>query len=240
MALVPLLQMFSTWLRPMQAWLHDVIPIIPEQNYMPVWIAHTIFALPLAIFLLHNFISEIPGERHRGGARRRGEPRADLLPDRPAAVGAGPRVVRDLPVPLGLERPARRAGLLRRHADVAPLTQRLAELTGNRGQEWQRLTAARVHLARRPADRVLQPAALLRARPAGRLHEGVGTPSRRRAGETDAAWGRAASALPADAPLAESGRVAWRLRNPWPSTPDAVEQVHGNPAGVGADAALRR
>jgi alpha-glucoside transport system permease protein len=27
-------------------------------------------------------------------------------------------------------------------ADVAPLTQRLAELTGNRGQEWQRLTAS--------------------------------------------------------------------------------------------------
>jgi alpha-glucoside transport system permease protein len=27
-------------------------------------------------------------------------------------------------------------------ADVAPLTQRLAELTGTRGQDWQRLTAA--------------------------------------------------------------------------------------------------
>ena len=27
-------------------------------------------------------------------------------------------------------------------ADVAPLTQRLAELTGNQGQEWQRLTAS--------------------------------------------------------------------------------------------------
>ena len=62
MALVPLLQIFSTWLRPMQAWLHDVIPIIPEQNYLPLWIAHTIFALPLAIFLLHNFISEIPAD----------------------------------------------------------------------------------------------------------------------------------------------------------------------------------
>ncbi len=27
-----------------------------------MWIAHAIFALPLAIFMLHNFISEIPGE----------------------------------------------------------------------------------------------------------------------------------------------------------------------------------
>src|SRR5690606_4437456 len=28
--------------------------------YLPLWIAHTIFALPLAIFLLHNFMSEVP------------------------------------------------------------------------------------------------------------------------------------------------------------------------------------
>ena len=62
MALVPLLQTFSTWLRPMQAWLHDVVPIIPEQNYAPVWLAHAMFGLPLAIFLLHNFISEIPAD----------------------------------------------------------------------------------------------------------------------------------------------------------------------------------
>src|SRR4029079_1430244 len=38
MALVPVLQIFSTVLRPMQAWLHDVVPIIPEQNYAPVWL----------------------------------------------------------------------------------------------------------------------------------------------------------------------------------------------------------
>ncbi len=27
---------------------------------MPLWIAHTMFALPLAIFLLHNFIAQLP------------------------------------------------------------------------------------------------------------------------------------------------------------------------------------
>ena len=31
-------------------------------TFPAVWIAHTIFGLPLCIFLLHNFISEIPGE----------------------------------------------------------------------------------------------------------------------------------------------------------------------------------
>ena len=29
-------------------------------TYVPVWIAHTMFALPLAIFLLHNFIAQLP------------------------------------------------------------------------------------------------------------------------------------------------------------------------------------
>ena len=28
----------------------------------PIWLSHTIFALPLAIFLLHNFMKEMPGE----------------------------------------------------------------------------------------------------------------------------------------------------------------------------------
>ncbi len=50
-----------------------------------------------------------PERGHRGGARRRRRARADLLPDRAAAHDAGDRVVRDLPVPLGLERPARGA-----------------------------------------------------------------------------------------------------------------------------------
>jgi alpha-glucoside transport system permease protein len=30
-------------------------------SFFSIWISHTIFGLPLAIFLLHNFMSEIPG-----------------------------------------------------------------------------------------------------------------------------------------------------------------------------------
>ena len=29
-------------------------------SFWPIWLSHTIFGLPLAIFLLHNFMKEIP------------------------------------------------------------------------------------------------------------------------------------------------------------------------------------
>lgn len=66
MALLPLLQMFNL------GWSIGDIPIFPDLNkpgsqqsllagtYIPLWIAHTMFALPLAIFLLHNFMSQLP------------------------------------------------------------------------------------------------------------------------------------------------------------------------------------
>ena len=68
MSLLPLLQMFNL------GWSIGPIPIFPDLNvpgsaqslfygtYIPLWIAHTMFALPLAIFLLHNFIAQLPRE----------------------------------------------------------------------------------------------------------------------------------------------------------------------------------
>jgi alpha-glucoside transport system permease protein len=63
MALVPLLSLFSEGLT-----INDVM-IFPgltlndvEFSFARVWIAHAIFALPLATFMLHNFIAEIPGD----------------------------------------------------------------------------------------------------------------------------------------------------------------------------------
>ncbi|MCU1639452.1 MAG: putative sugar transporter, permease component [Microbacteriaceae bacterium] len=142
MALIPLLQGFGTILRPGQQWLHDVVPFIPEQNYLPIWIAHTIFALPLAIFLLHNFISEIPSEVIEA-AKVDGASHTQLffrivLPLALPAIASFAIfqflwVWNDLLVALIFS-----GGT----GDVSPLTQRLAELTGTRGQDWQRLTAA--------------------------------------------------------------------------------------------------
>lgn len=142
LALIPLLQMFTQLLRPGQQWVHSIIPMIPEQGYLPVWIAHTIFALPLAIFLLHNFISEIPGEvieaaRVDGASHGQVFFRIVLPLAVPAlasfAIFQFLWVWNDLLVALIFSGGTQ---------DVAPLTQRLAELTGTRGQDWQRLTAA--------------------------------------------------------------------------------------------------
>jgi len=63
MALVPLLSLFSRGLTV------NGVTIFPgldlrdvDHSFATVWIAHTIFSLPLAVFLLHNFIAEIPSE----------------------------------------------------------------------------------------------------------------------------------------------------------------------------------
>ena len=58
MALLPLLQMFNL------GWSIGPVTIVPDLylsgTYIPLWVAHTMFALPLAIFLIHNFIAQLP------------------------------------------------------------------------------------------------------------------------------------------------------------------------------------
>jgi alpha-glucoside transport system permease protein len=62
MALIPLLSLFSRGLHIgdftiMPAWELEGVNTIVQ-----VWIAHSIFGLPLAIFLLHNFMRELPAD----------------------------------------------------------------------------------------------------------------------------------------------------------------------------------
>lgn len=58
MALLPLLQMFNL------GWSIGPVTVVPDLNlggtYIPLWVAHTMFALPLAVFLLHNFMAQLP------------------------------------------------------------------------------------------------------------------------------------------------------------------------------------
>ena len=134
MALIPLLRLF------VNLQIGDV-QLLPSGSYAQLWVAHTIFALPLAIFLLHNFIAEIPGEVIEA-AKVDGAGHATIfwriiIPLSVPALASYAIfqflwVWNDLLVALVFS-----GGT----PDVAPITQRLAELTGTRGSEWHRLTA---------------------------------------------------------------------------------------------------
>ena len=141
MALIPLLQLFVTFLQPFQVALSEAVPFISERQFLPVWIAHAIFGLPLAIFLLYNFIAAIPGDIVEA-ARVDGAGHGQIffriiLPLATPAIASFAIfqflwVWNDLLVALVFS-----SGT----PDTAPLMQRLAELSGSRGENWERLTA---------------------------------------------------------------------------------------------------
>ena len=112
-----------------------------QNSFWPVRISHTIFGLPLAIFLLHNFMKEVPASIVEA-ARVDGCGHVKiffivLLPLQVPAIAAFAIfqflwVWNDLLVALVFG-----GGSL----DVSPLTVRLAELSGTRGQDWHLLSA---------------------------------------------------------------------------------------------------
>ena len=112
-------------------------------SFWPIWLSHSIFALPLAIFLLHNFMKDIPRSLIEA-ARVDGAGHVKiflqvLMPLLTPAIAAFSVfqflwVWNDLLVALTFGS----------NADTAPLTVRLAELVGSRGTEWHLLTAGAV------------------------------------------------------------------------------------------------
>ncbi|MFQ5554538.1 MAG: carbohydrate ABC transporter permease [Acidimicrobiia bacterium] len=64
MSLIPLLQLYSGGGHLTIPWLQSTITIFPDLDlsgeHVSVWLTHTGFALPFAIFLLHNYISGLP------------------------------------------------------------------------------------------------------------------------------------------------------------------------------------
>jgi alpha-glucoside transport system permease protein len=139
LALVPLLQLFAKGL------VIGDVTIIPDFDitgtYIPIWIAHTIFGLPMAIFLLHNFLRQIPRELIEA-ARVDGAGWFTLfskivLPLSVPAIASFAIfqflwVWNDLLVGLTFGGGAK---------EVAPMTVRLAEMVGTRGSGWELLTA---------------------------------------------------------------------------------------------------
>ena len=141
MALVPLLKFFSTGVSLGGVTLMPAWDLVDEQKFAQVWFAHTCFALPFAVFLLHNFISQLPG---------------DLMEAARVDGATHPKIFRTIVLPLIT--PALAAfGIFQflwvwndllvalifagGGNETAPLTVRLAEMAGTRGNEWQRLTA---------------------------------------------------------------------------------------------------
>lgn len=135
MALIPVLQLFAQG----SIFGFPVIEAFGSAGYAQVWIAHTIFGLPLVIYLLHNFVSEIPGEvieaaRVDGAGHGQIFFRIVLPLTAPAiasvAIFQFLWVWNDLLV-----------ALIFADGNVAPITKVLAEMTGSRGQDWHLLTA---------------------------------------------------------------------------------------------------
>ena len=141
MALVPLLRLFSLGLEVGGVTIVPDLNLVGAEKFATVWFAHTCFALPLCIFLLHNFMSDLPRELIEA-ARVDGADHA--------------RIFRSITLPLIV--PALAAFAIFQFLwvwndllvalifaggtqDVAPLTVKLADLAGTRGNEWQRLTA---------------------------------------------------------------------------------------------------
>jgi alpha-glucoside transport system permease protein len=67
MSLIPLLSMYSRGAQWTIPFLDKTIRLFPDidalsNTAVSVWLTHTGFALPFAIFLLHNYISTLPGE----------------------------------------------------------------------------------------------------------------------------------------------------------------------------------
>ncbi|NMR21126.1 carbohydrate ABC transporter permease [Cellulomonas fimi] len=112
-----------------------------EGSFWVVWLSHSMFALPLAIFLLHNFMKDVPPSLVEA-ARVDGAGHVKiffqvLMPLLTPAIASFAIfqflwVWNDLLVALTFAGGA---------PDVAPLTVRIAELSGSRGSEWHLLSA---------------------------------------------------------------------------------------------------
>ncbi|MDG6110018.1 carbohydrate ABC transporter permease [Dactylosporangium aurantiacum] len=126
-ALIPLLQLLG----PAIGW---------GGGFFAAWVAHTCFGLPFGVFLLHNFMSEVPktiseSVRIDGGTHATTFRRIVIPLVAPALASLTIFqflwIWNDLLVAL----------VFTSGPNTRPLTVRLAELAGTRGNEWQRLTS---------------------------------------------------------------------------------------------------
>jgi alpha-glucoside transport system permease protein len=138
MSLIPLLQLFTGGAHIGSV---TIFPSLGLKNsVVTVWIAHTCFALPFCVFILKNFVGALPQE----------------LIEAARVDGAGHLTIfRKVIIPLTLPALASLAifqflwvwndflvGKIFGGGQNAPLTAKLVEVSGSRGQDWQLLTSA--------------------------------------------------------------------------------------------------
>ena len=145
-------------------------------TFPAVWLAHTGFGLPFAIFLLRNFFGQLPREMFESAYLDGASPTTAFFRlVLPLSVPAIASLVifqfmfvwNDLLVALIL---------VGGTTDVAPMTVTIANLVNSLGPGLAPADRRGVHQHDPAAGRVLQPAALLRARHPGRVGQGLELP----------------------------------------------------------------
>lgn len=139
MSLVPLLQLFTGGIHIFGFTIFPALGIAGK--FAGIWLPHTMFALPLAIYLLHNFISHLPRDlmeaAHVDGANHFMVFRKIVLPlsipgIASLAIFQFLWVWNDLLVALTFASGTE---------EVAPINSKLASLVGQYGSSWTSLTA---------------------------------------------------------------------------------------------------
>ena len=148
-------------------------------SYLGIWLAHAGFGLPLAIYLLYNYIAQLPKDIFEsafidGASHYTAFTRLALPLSLPAlasfAIFQFLWVWNDLLVALVF---------LGTDSEVAVLTSRLNELVGTRGEDWHVLTAGGLRDHGGAAAGVPRAPALLRPWAAGGLGQGMTAPESR-------------------------------------------------------------
>ena len=159
MSLIPVLEMYKA--------------VGITNSFLGVWLAHTSFGLPLAIFLLYNFISQLPSDLFEtasiDGATHFQMFRRVVLPLSIPALAAFAIfqflwVWNDLLVALVF---------LSAETEQAVMTLELSKLVGGRGQQWHLLTAGAFVTMIAARARVPGAAAVLRAGDPVRVRQGL-------------------------------------------------------------------
>jgi alpha-glucoside transport system permease protein len=139
MSLVPLLQLFTGGAHIGHVTIFPALGIAGK--FAGIWLPHTMFAMPLAIYLLHNFIASLPKElmeaAHVDGANHFYIFRKIVIPLSVPGIAALAIfqflwVWNDLLVALTFASGTE---------EVAPINSKLASLVGQYGSSWTSLTA---------------------------------------------------------------------------------------------------